>query len=61
MKVNLFENIKEKFPMLKIIELEDQIYLYDAKSGLLSDANIKEIEYIYGYYNGIYDKEIPEY
>jgi uncharacterized protein len=57
----MIHRIESAFPMVKIIKIGNDIYVYDAKVGLLSNLSHHELEIIYAYYVENQRENIPEY
>jgi uncharacterized protein len=53
--------LQSLFPLIKIIELGSSYYIFDAKSGLLANVNLSEINLIYQYCKNPANVNIPDY
>lgn len=56
--ISAFESL---FPMVKVLEVEENRYVYDAKSGLLAEVSQQELGYICSYYFSHSNTHIPYY
>ena len=54
---SIFCKFRNKFPLLKLFKINNLIYMYDAKSNLLTEVSLEELRVIYDYYvNNCEDK-----